>query len=73
MPACFLFEHPQLIEATVFLFLLSDVVAHLRLVPPYRRHVISPRPKVQPDKLLLPIHESSGDRYMILAFPFGVL
>src|SRR2546426_2451523 len=51
-PARFLFEHLQLIESTIFFLLLSDVISHLRLVPPHRRHVIAPRPKIQPNKVL---------------------
>src|SRR3989441_9984635 len=58
-PARFLFEHLQLIESTIFFLLLSDVISHLRLVPPHRRHVIAPRPKIQPNKVLRPIHKSS--------------
>src|SRR5216117_2733918 len=51
-PARFLFEHLQLIESTIFFLLLSDVISHLHLVPPHRRHVIAPRPKIQPNKVL---------------------
>src|SRR5947208_1167221 len=65
-PARFLFEHLQLIESTIFFLLLSDVISHLRLVPPHRRHVIAPRPKIQPNKVLRPIHKSSCNRYRTL-------
>src|SRR3972149_3822152 len=62
-PARFLFEHLQLIEPPIFFLLLSDVLAYLPFAPPHRRHVVSPRPKVQPNKILRSIHKSSGDRY----------
>src|SRR5438093_2771031 len=65
-PARFLFEHLQLIESTIFFLLLSDVISHLRLGPPHRRHVIAPRPKIQPNKVLRPIHKSSCNRYRTL-------
>src|SRR6185295_13259833 len=55
-------------EPAIFFLLLSDVLAHLALVPPYCRYVISTRPEVQPDKVLGPIHKPSGDRYRTSPF-----
>src|SRR5206468_8863833 len=60
-PARFLFEHLQLIESTIFFLLLSDVISHLRLVPPHRRHVIALAQKFNPTKFFALMYPTTPD------------
>ena len=51
-----LLEYLQLFEPLIFFLLPPNVLSDLRFIPPNRGHVISPRRKVLPHKVLRSIH-----------------